>query len=62
MIVAVVNGKRLVEGDKVTTFRGEEVTFKYAHQGGRNRVYCTNSNGASCEWFPSVVNAELEER
>lgn len=62
MIVATVNGVVLKEGDKVKTFRDEEVTFLAADQNGRNRVYCRDSDGHECEWFPGVINAKLETR
>lgn len=61
MIVAIVNGIALKEGDKVKTFRGEEVTFIECDQNGKNRVYCIDPEGYSNEWFSSVINADLQQ-
>ncbi len=62
MIVArLQNGIILKKGDRVKTFRGDEVIFQSAHQQGANRVYCTDGKGRECEWFPSVIDATLEE-
>lgn len=61
MIVAKLkDGTVLREGDKVKTFRDEEAVFISADQNGRNRVYCKQGT-AHCEWFPSVIDATLEE-
>jgi hypothetical protein len=57
-------GKELKPGDKVVTFRGDEMTFKSGREphkpSSTGRVYLTDSEGHEHEFFPGVIGASFQ--
>lgn len=51
-------GKEIKVGDRVKTFRGEEVTLERFTE---RRVYVKYDSGATGEYFPSVIEAKVTE-
>lgn len=50
---------------KRMTFRGELVTVTEFRAGrseaSSGRVYCTDEDGCSSEWYPGVINSKIVE-
>lgn len=52
------NGRVVQPGDKLKTFRGEEVMFE-GYSTVRKIIYCVDSKGHRNEWYPGFCNLVL---